>query len=83
MKENFCKLPGSNLQKSKELHSELFSKVNWGRLVVFFNFARNNRLFAKKMSFVFSHRNVNMIYKRVCRNGPISSCGAKYLVKLR
>ena len=34
------------------------------------------------MSFVFSHRTVNMIYKRVCRNCPISSCGAKYLVRL-
>ena len=39
-------------------------------------------LFAKKMSFVFSHRTVNMVYKRVCRNCPISSCGAKYLVRL-
>ena len=35
-----------------------------------------------KMSFVFSHRTVNMVYKRVCRNCPISSCGAKYLVRL-
>ena len=39
-------------------------------------------LLAKKMSFVFSHRTVNMVYKRVCRNGPISLCGVKYLVKL-
>ena len=39
-------------------------------------------LFALKMSFVFSHRTVNMVYKRVCRNCPISSCGAKYLVRL-
>ena len=39
-------------------------------------------LFAKKMSFVFSHRTFNMIYKRVCRNCPISSCGAKYLFSL-
>ena len=39
-------------------------------------------LFAKKMSFVFSHRTVNMVYKRVCRNCPISSCGGKYLVRL-
>ena len=39
-------------------------------------------LFAMKMSFVFSHRAVNMIYKRVWRNCPISSCGAKYLVRL-
>ena len=34
------------------------------------------------MSFVFSHRTVNIVYKRVCRNCPISSCGAKYLVRL-
>ena len=39
-------------------------------------------LFAKKMSFVFSRRAVNMVYTRVCRNCPISSCGAKYLVRL-
>ena len=35
-----------------------------------------------KMSFVFSHQTVNMVYKKVCRNCPISSCGAKYLVRL-
>ena len=34
------------------------------------------------MSFVFSRRTVNMVYKRICRNCPISSCGAKYLVRL-
>ena len=39
-------------------------------------------LFAKKMSFVFSRRTVNMVYKIVCRNCPISSCGAKYIVRL-
>ena len=39
-------------------------------------------LFAKKMSFVFSRRTVNMVYKRVCRNCPISSCGANFLVRL-
>ena len=39
-------------------------------------------LFAKKMSFVFNHRTVNMVYKRVRRNCPISSCAAKYLVRL-
>ena len=39
-------------------------------------------LFAKKMSFVFSHRTVIMVYKTVCRNCSISSCGAKYLVRL-
>ena len=39
-------------------------------------------LFALKMSFVFSHRTVNMVYQRVCRNCPISSCRAKCLVWL-
>ena len=39
-------------------------------------------IFSKKMSFVFSRRTVNMVYKRVCRNCPISSCWAKYLVSL-
>ena len=34
------------------------------------------------MSFVFSNRTVNMVYKRVCRNCPISSCGVMYLVRL-
>ena len=34
------------------------------------------------MSFVFIHRTVNLVYKRVCRNCPISSCGEKYLVRL-
>ena len=31
------------------------------------------------MSNVFSRQTVNMVYKRVCRNCPIPSCGAKYL----
>ena len=39
LKQKFEDLQGSSLEKLKELHSEVFSKVNWGRLVVFFNFA--------------------------------------------
>ena len=35
LKQKFKDLPGSSLEKLKELHSEVFSKVNWGRLVVF------------------------------------------------
>ena len=34
------------------------------------------------MSLAFSHRTQNMLYKRVCRDCPISGCGAKYLVRL-
>ena len=36
----------------------------------------------KDVTVVFIHRTVNMVYKRVCINRPISSCGAKYLVRL-
>ena len=39
LKENVFKLPGTNLEKLKQLHSELFSNVNRRRLVVFLNFA--------------------------------------------
>ena len=38
-KQNFKDLQGSSPDKLKELHSEVFSKVNWGRVVVFLNFA--------------------------------------------
>ena len=38
LKEKFFELPGSMLDKLKALHSEVFSKINWGRLVVFLNF---------------------------------------------
>lgn len=39
LKEKFCKLPGSNLEKLKQLHMEVFSEINWGRFVVFLSFA--------------------------------------------
>ena len=35
LKQKFKDLPGSSLEKLKELHSEVFSKVNWGLFVVF------------------------------------------------
>ena len=38
LREQFCELPGLMLDKLKALHSEVFSKINWGRLVVFLNF---------------------------------------------
>jgi len=38
LREKFCELPGSMLDKLKALHSEVFSKINWGQLVVFLNF---------------------------------------------
>ena len=42
--ETFCKLPGSTLDKLKRLHSEVFTKVHWGRLLVFLNFVQQLRL---------------------------------------
>ena len=39
LQQKFKDLPGSSLEKLQKLHSEVFSKVNWGRLVVFLNFA--------------------------------------------
>ena len=33
LQQKFKDLPGSSLQKLKELCSEVFLKVNWGRLV--------------------------------------------------
>ena len=38
LREKFCELPGSMLYKLKRLHSEVFTKFHWGRLLVFFNF---------------------------------------------
>ena len=39
LQQRFKNLPGSSLKKLKKLHLEVFSKVNWGRLVVFLNCA--------------------------------------------
>ena len=38
LREQFCELPGSKLSKLKRLHSEVFTEVHWGRLLVFLNF---------------------------------------------
>ena len=38
LREQFCELPGSKLDKLKHLHSEVFTDVHWGRLLVFLNF---------------------------------------------
>ena len=37
-REEFCELPGSMFDKLKALHSEVFTEVHWGRLLVFLNF---------------------------------------------
>ena len=44
LKKIFCVLPGSTISKLKELHSEVFLKVNLGRLLVFLKFAEDLEL---------------------------------------
>jgi len=44
LKEVFCDLPGTKLSKLKNLHSEVFTKIHWGRLMVFLNFAEQLEL---------------------------------------
>ena len=47
-------LPGSSLEKLKKLHPEVFSKVNWGRLVVFLNFADQLELTEEEWELLFN-----------------------------
>ena len=44
LKEAFCSLPGTKLSKLKNLHSEVFTKIYCGRLMVFLNFAEQIEL---------------------------------------
>ena len=44
LKKTFYNLPGSTISKLKELHSEVFLKVNLGRLLVFLRFAEDLEL---------------------------------------
>ena len=44
LKEAFCGLPGTKLFKLKNLHSEVFTKIHWGRLMMFLNFAEQLEL---------------------------------------
>ena len=54
LQQKFKDLPGSSLEKLKELHSEVFSKVNWGRLVVFLNFADQLELTEEEWELLFN-----------------------------
>lgn len=53
LKENFYELPGSNLEKLEQLNSEVFSKVNWGRWVVFLSFAEQLGLTEEEWELLF------------------------------
>ena len=54
LQQKFKDLPGSSLEKLKKLHSEVFSKVNWGRLVVFLNFADQLGLTEEEWELLFN-----------------------------
>ena len=53
LKENVYELPGSNLEKLEQLNSEVFSKVNWGRWVVFLSFAEQLGLTEEEWELLF------------------------------
>ena len=53
VKENFYELPGSNLEKLEQLNSEVFSKMNWGRWVVFLSFAEQLGLTEEEWELLF------------------------------
>ena len=53
LQQKFKDLPGSSLERLKKLHSEVFSKVNWGRLVVFLNFADQLELTEEEWELLF------------------------------
>ena len=54
LQQKFKDLPGSSLEMLKKLHSEAFSKVNWGRSVVFFNFADQLELTEEEWELLFN-----------------------------
>ena len=54
LQQKFKDLPGSSLEKLKELHSEVFSKVNWGRLVISLNFADQLGLTEEEWELLFN-----------------------------
>ena len=54
LREKFCDLPGSMLDKLKSLHSELFlEEVHWGRLLIFLRFAEQVELTEEEWAQLF------------------------------
>ena len=64
LQQKFKDLPGSSLEKLKELHSEVFSKVNWGRLVIFLNFADQLGLTEEKCELLFNFLGLTLTHIR-------------------
>ena len=54
LREEFCDLPGSMLDKLKSVHSEVFlEEVHWGRLLVFLHFAEQVELTEEEWAQLF------------------------------
>ena len=63
LKKTFCDLPGSTISKLKELHSEVFLKVNLGRLLVFLKFAEDLELTQEEWGQLYAVIYPTLIYQ--------------------
>ena len=63
LKKTFCVLPGSTISKLKELHSEVFLKVNLGRPLVFLKFAEDLELTQEEWGQLYALIYATLIYQ--------------------
>ena len=63
LKKTFCDLLGSTTSKLKELHSEVFLKVNLGRLLVFLKFAEDLELTQEEWGQLYAVIYPTLIYQ--------------------
>ena len=63
LKKTFCDLPGLTISKLKELHSEVFLKVNLGRQLVFLKFAEDLELTQEEWGQLYAVIYATLIYQ--------------------
>ena len=63
LKKTFCVLPGSTISKLKELHSEVFLKVNLGRHLVFLKLAEDLELTQEEWGQLYAVSYPTLIYQ--------------------
>ena len=63
LKKAFCVLPGSTISKLKELHSEVFLKVNLGRHLVFLKLAEDLELTQEEWGQLYAVSYPTLIYQ--------------------
>ena len=63
LKKTFCVLPGSTISKLKERHSEVFLKVNLGRVLVFLKFAEDLELTQEEWGQLYAVIYPTLIYQ--------------------